>query len=137
MHQDAEAPASSPAVAAADINVDQLSRDLGSEGRWDELVLALIERASSAPDVAERIGCLKRASSIYETKLRDPEKAYVALQAALAEDYRNEEVVRDLERLGHVTGRPRRAIEDYEELVGQVGDLAQKVALLLRLADWH
>jgi tetratricopeptide (TPR) repeat protein len=137
MHQDAEAPASSPAVAAADINLDQLSRDLGSEGRWDELVLALIERASTAADVAERIGCLKRASSIYETKLRDPEKAYVTLQAALAEDYRNEEVVRDLERLGHVTGRPRRVIEDYEGLVGQVGDLAQKVALLLRLADWH
>ena len=48
MHQDAEVPASSPAVAAADINLDQLSRDLGSEGRWDELVIALVERAASA-----------------------------------------------------------------------------------------
>src|SRR6185436_12358817 len=99
MHQDAEVPASSPAVAAADINLDQLSRDLGRDGRWDELVSALIERASSASDLAERTSCLKRASSIYEAKLKDPEKAYITLQAALADDYRNEEVVREIERV--------------------------------------
>ena len=57
---------------------------------------ALIERAASASDVAERISCLKRASSIYETKLKDPEKAYITLQAALADDFRNEEVVREI-----------------------------------------
>ncbi len=137
MHQDAELTASSPAVAAADINLDQLSRDLGSEGRWDELVTALIERAASASDVPERIGCLKRASSIYETRLRDLEKAYITLQAALSEDYRNEEVARDLERLASATGRPRRMVEDFEAAGSSVTDLAQKVALLLRLAEWH
>ena len=106
MHQDAEVPASSSAVAAADLGLDQLSRDLGSEGRWDELVVTLIERAS-ASDVAERIGCLRRASSIYETKLRDLEKAYITLQAALSEDYRNEDTFRELER---VAGADRRAL---------------------------
>jgi tetratricopeptide (TPR) repeat protein len=137
MHQDADVPASSPAVAAADINLDQLSRDLGSEGRWDELVTALVERAASAPDAAERIACLKRASSIYETKLKDPEKAYITLQAAFTEDYRNDEVARDMERLALATGRPRRLIEDFEGPTPAVADLGQRVALLLRLADWH
>jgi tetratricopeptide (TPR) repeat protein len=136
MHQDADVPASSPAVAAADINLDQLSRDLGSEGRWDELVAALIERASSASDVAERIACLKRASSIYETKLKDAEKAYITLQAALTEDYRNDEVAREIERLASATGRPRRMIEDFETLSEGAADLGQKVAAQLRLADW-
>src|SRR5688500_7402591 len=117
MHQDAEVPASSPAVAAADISLDQLSRDLGREGRWDELVSALIERATSQSDIAERISCLKRASSIYETKLKDPDKAYVTLQAALADDYRNEDVVRELERVASAMGAGRRLIEDYEPLV--------------------
>jgi tetratricopeptide (TPR) repeat protein len=137
MHQDAEVPASSPAVAAADISLDQLSRDLGREGRWDELVSALIERATSQSDIAERISCLKRASSIYETKLKDPDKAYVTLQAALADDYRNEDVVRELERVASAMGAGRRLIEDYEPLVNGIADTNQRVTLLLLLAGWH
>ena len=137
MHQDAEVPASSPAVAAADINLDQLSRDLGRDGRWDELVSALIERASSASDLAERTSCLKRASSIYEAKLKDPEKAYITLQAALADDYRNEDLVRELERVAGAMGAGRRLIDDYEALVNGVADGNQRVALLMLLASWY
>ena len=137
MHQDAEVTASSPAVAAAEINLEELSRNLGREGRWDELVTTLIERSTSGSDLAERISCLKRASSIYETKLRDIDKAFITLQAALAEDYKNADVVRELERVAALTGRPRILIEDYQAMVDTVADSGQQVALLLLLASWH
>jgi tetratricopeptide (TPR) repeat protein len=137
MPQDAEMTASSTAVAAADTNLEELSRDLGREGRWDELVTALVERSAAVSDVAERISCLKRASSIYETKLQDIEKAYITLQAALAEDHRNQEVVREIERVAALTGRPRRLIEDHQDAVDSVADVGQRVALLLLLSGWH
>ena len=103
----------------------------------DERIGSLIERAASSPDVHERIRCFLEAARIYQVELREPDKALITLQAALAEDYADPASSEALGQLADKMGRKGALIEEYAHAVPEVADPAQRVALLLMLVRWH
>ena len=157
MYGDAEAPPVDPLASMPDPSVDDVTSELGvkgtspspdseplgqleqleKEGRWEELIASLIEGAATAGSVGERLRCYLRAAAVYENQLQDGEKAYITLQAAFGEDYSNEEVARELERVAATQGRSKELIGDFEGMLPEVVDVDQKVALYLALARWH
>jgi tetratricopeptide (TPR) repeat protein len=108
-----------------------------SDSEVEATIGTLIERAASSPDVSERIRCFLAAARLYETDAREPEKALITLQAALAEDYGNAEAADEMGRLADRQGRKRDLIGEYEASLGEVVDPTQRVALLLLLSRWH
>jgi tetratricopeptide (TPR) repeat protein len=132
-----EATAQGQSMLAAAETGSAEERLLESEGRWEELIGTLIEGAATTDSPAERLRCYTRAASVYEAQLGDPEKAYITLQAAFGEDYGNEELGRELERLALALGRPGELISEYETALSEAPDNDQKVALLIQLARWQ
>ena len=164
MYGDAEAPPVEPPASMPDPSIDDVTSELGQpgtpgnaavdqpgrqpeplgeleqlekEGRWEELIASLIEGAASAGSVSERLRCYLRAAAVYENQLQDAEKAYITLQAAFGEDYGNEDVARELERVAAAQGKSQELISDFEALLPEVVDVDQKVALYLAMARWH
>jgi tetratricopeptide (TPR) repeat protein len=111
----------------ADVDIDDRDERIGS----------LIERAASSPDVHERIRCFLEAAEIYENDLKESDKALITLQAALAEDYTAADSVAALSKLADKLARKNELIEEYSHAAAEISDPAQRVALLLTLAQWH
>ena len=56
-------------------------------------------------------------AEIYEQQLDDRESAFVTLQAAFREDYSNDHVAKELERLATITDKWNELISDYTQVV--------------------
>jgi tetratricopeptide (TPR) repeat protein len=110
---------------------------LEREQRWQELVARLIERAEAAADPGDRVRSLVRAALVFETRLDDPERALVTLQAAFAEDFTDEEVAAKLGRLATGLDRWRAVLADCEALLPTLPGDRKRVQLLLALARFH
>jgi golgin subfamily B member 1 len=134
-----DAEASEPRASAPmpDSTSDELGRDLEREEKWDELIAALIEGAARTTSTFERIALYRRAAGIYETRLHDSEKAYITMQAALGDDYRNDDVADEVDRLARALGQIDALIPEYEALLPEVADVDQKIALCFQLARWQ
>ena len=137
MFGDAEASVTAASVPMPDSISGELGQDLEREEKWDELIATLIESAADTTNSFERAGHYRRAAAIYEQKLHDLDKAYITMQAAFGEDYGNEEVAAEIERLAKALGQGEQFIKDYESELPEVAGLDQKTALLLQLARWQ
>src|SRR4051794_32497127 len=137
MQFDAGAPAPGRPAPTVDASLDAAEAELARDGRWEELVEALIERAASAEEPWERVRCFVRAASIYEGELGDLDKSAIMLQAAFNEDYTSDEVARELERVVASLGRGRDLIAEYEAALPAVPDIRQRTALSVQLARFY
>ena len=88
-------------------------------------------------DAAARIALLVQVAEIYEQQLGDRENAFVALQAAFREDYSNDHVAKELERLATTTGRWNELISDYTQVVQGISDPKQAADLWVKIARWY
>jgi tetratricopeptide (TPR) repeat protein len=144
------APGSDSSANSFDVGSSEIVGSMSSSGELgdstpapspasvvDEVIGSLIERAASSPDLRERVRCFLEAARLYETEAREPEKALITLQAALAEDYGNAEAAAQLGRVADAQGRKRDLLAEYDTTLGEVVDPDQRVALLLLLAGWH
>jgi tetratricopeptide (TPR) repeat protein len=114
--------------------LEQLHRDAS---RWEELVELYLGRLEHVEDPAARRGLFMRTAEVYEKDLSDSERAFDAILVAWTEDYANEEVTRELERLAGITQR-------WNELLSQANDALQqeqnpdtRLVLCLRCARWY
>jgi tetratricopeptide (TPR) repeat protein len=132
--QDAESfvPKSSSPPRTSEAMEETLER----EERWEELAARLVERAEAAAG-GERIANLRRAAQLFETRLAEPDKALLVLQAAFREDLESEEVARELARLTTQLDRWPASIEEWEALFFELPAREQQLSLLIAVARFH
>ena len=63
-----------------------------------------------------------QVAETYEQQLDDRESAFVTLQAAFREDYSNDHVAKELERLATAAGKWNELISDYTQVVQGISD---------------
>jgi tetratricopeptide (TPR) repeat protein len=115
----------------------ELERDCVREERWEDLAVLLVERAGSTRDPTASARHLVRAAQVFETKLSDADRAFVALLAALKELPSNDEVARELARLATVHDRWQELLARCEILLGEINSQSQRADLLVTMACWY
>lgn len=119
---------------AASLELEQLYRHRMS---WDRLVNLLLTRTDFAADVAARIALLVQVAEVYEQKLSDRDSAFVTLQAAFREDYSNDHVAKELERLATAADKWNELIGEYTQVVQGIADPKQAADLWVKIARWY
>jgi tetratricopeptide (TPR) repeat protein len=119
---------------AASQELEQLYRQRKS---WVKLIDLLLARTEFVSETAPRINLLVQVAETYEQQLDDRESAFVTLQAAFREDYSNDHVAKQLERLATTTGRWNELISDYTQVVQTIPDPKQASDLWVKIARWY
>ena len=119
---------------AASTELEQLYRQRKS---WVKLIDLLLARTEFVAEVAPRINLLVQVAETYEQQLDDRESAFVTLQAAFREDYSNDHVAKQLERLATSTGRWNELISDYTHVVQGISDPRSAADLWVKIARWY
>ncbi len=119
---------------AASQELEQLYRQRKS---WVKLIDLLLARTEFVGETAARIALLVQVAETYEQQLDDRESAFVTLQAAFREDYSNDHVAKQLERLATSTGRWNELISDYTQVVQGISDPKQSADLWVKIARWY
>jgi len=104
---------------------------------WDRLIELLLARVDRVDSASGRIEILQSVARIYEQELKEPDHAYVALQAAFKEDYQNEDSARDLERLAGATGRWNDLLAEYTQIAQTIQEPQAACALWVKIGRWY
>ncbi len=123
-----------PGNATASAEVEQLYRQRKS---WMRLIELLLARTEFVAEPKERISLLCQVAETYETQLDDRESAFVTLQAAFREDYSNDTVAKELERLATVAGKWNELLSDYTQVVQGIPDAKQAADLWVKIGRWY
>lgn len=108
--------------------------------RWEGLLQLYIGRAevlASQGEVEEQVDKLRRAASIAEERMTQPEMAFIVLQSALAANWRDESIASEFERLAEVTGNWRELIGLYDRIIAEVKDPTESLNLHNAVARWY
>src|SRR4051812_37862953 len=108
----------------------------GGQSDWESAIAQLILDAERAPDPATRIDRLQRAAEIYETEMREPEKAFDVWQAAFVQDFTNERSAKALERLAGQRGDGAQLPAHLRTLLPEATETRQRAALLAWVGRW-
>ncbi|HVV52461.1 MAG TPA: tetratricopeptide repeat protein, partial [Polyangia bacterium] len=123
-----------PGHQTASLELEQLYRQRKS---WVKLVDLLLARTEFAADAAARIALLIQVAEIYEQQLNDRDSAFVTLQAAFREDYSNDQVALELQRLATAADKWNELIGDYTQVVQGIADPKQAADLWVKIARWY
>jgi len=123
-----------PGHQLASVELEQLYRQRKS---WVKLVDLLLARTEFSPDAATRITLLVSVSETYEQQLGDRDSAFVTLQAAFREDYSNDHVAKELERLATAADKWNELIGEYTQVVQGISDPKQAADLWVKIARWY
>ena len=123
-----------PGNMVASNEVEQIYRQRKS---WMKLIELLLSRTEFVADPKERIQLLCQIAEIYENELGDRDSAFVTLQAAFREDYSNDHVARELERLATTAGKWNELLSDYTQVVQGIPDQKQAADLWVKIARWY
>lgn len=105
--------------------------------RWQELLSAYVERADIVDDAALRLSLLERGAKIAEEKLQQPQMAFVVLQSAIAENWKNADFMAELQRLAEATGSWGELVGQFEGMIAQATSPADVLALHNIVARWY
>ncbi len=108
---------------------------LEAEGRWEELVMLLVDRLDTVTDPIGRADTLERAAGVSEEKLRNPENAFVVCLQAFGEVADDDRFGQRLARLAERAGAWDDLLAAYEEAADEAG--TGSVLLRRRLAEWY
>jgi tetratricopeptide (TPR) repeat protein len=123
-----------PGHQLASVELEQLYRQRKS---WVKLVDLLLARTEFSPDAATRLQLLTQVSETYEQQLGDRDSAFVTLQAAFREDYSNDHVAKELERLATAADKWNELIGEYTQVVQGISDPKQAADLWVKIARWY
>jgi tetratricopeptide (TPR) repeat protein len=123
-----------PGNQTASIELEQLYRQRKS---WVKLVDLLLARTEFVPDPPSRIQLLTQVAEIYEQQLGDRDSAFVTLQAAFREDYSNDHVAKELERLATAADKWNELIGEYTQVVQGIGEPKVAADLWVKIARWY
>jgi tetratricopeptide (TPR) repeat protein len=111
-------------------------RAQGGQSDWEAAIAQLIMDAEHAPDTPTRIDRLQRAAEIYETEMREPEKAFDVWQAAFVQDFTSERSAKALERLAGQRGDGAQLAAHLRTLLPEATEPRQRAALLAWVGRW-
>ncbi|MCS6914793.1 MAG: tetratricopeptide repeat protein [Myxococcales bacterium] len=118
----------------ASIQLEQIYR---SRGNWSQLTDLLLARVEFTTNPQQRIEILQSVAEIFEQNIGDREGAFVVLQAAFKEDYSNDQVCRELERLASITGKWGDLLTDYTTIVREIPDKKAAADLWVKIGRWY
>jgi tetratricopeptide (TPR) repeat protein len=104
---------------------------------WPRLVELLLARIDYVDGPAERIHLLCEIATVYEEQMDDRDSAFVTLQAAFREDYSNDHVAEELERLATVTSKWNDLLTEYTQVAQGMDDPKQAADLWVKIARWY
>jgi len=104
---------------------------------WPRLVELLLARIDYVDGPAERINLLRAIATIYEEQMGDRDSAFVTLQAAFREDYSNDHVAKELERLANETKKWNELLTEYTQVARGMPDPKQAADLWVKIARWY
>ncbi len=122
-----------------DATFDTLEELYTNYERWQDLPNAYMERADvvAGRDQNMRLDLLFKASNIAEEKLDNAETAFLILQTAIPEHWRNEKLHAELERLAEKTGKWNDLVLIYEGMIEACQVPADALALHNTVARWY
>jgi tetratricopeptide (TPR) repeat protein len=123
-----------PGNQTASIELEGLYRHRKS---WVKLVDLLLARTEFAADAPMRIHLLTQVAEIYEQQLGDRDSAFVTLQAAFREDYSNDHVAKELERLATAADKWNELIGEYTQVVQGIAEPKTAADLWVKIARWY
>jgi tetratricopeptide (TPR) repeat protein len=123
-----------PSNFVASTELETLYRQRKVWPRLVELLLARIEYVDGPP---ERINLLRAIAAIYEEQMDDRDSAFVTLQAAFREDYSNDPVAKELERLATETKKWNDLLTEYTTVARGMPDPKQASDLWVKIARWY
>jgi tetratricopeptide (TPR) repeat protein len=123
-----------PSNLQASIQLEELYRQ---RKVWPRLVELLLGRIEYVDGPAERIKLLIAIAAIYEEQLDDRDSAFVTLQAAFREDYSNDHVAKELDRLATATGKWNELLTEYTQVAQGMSDDKQAADLWVKIARWY
>jgi tetratricopeptide (TPR) repeat protein len=116
---------------------DELEKLHRAAGRWESLVEVYLARLEHVEEPQVRGELWRRMARIFEEKLEDSEQAFVALDQAFKEDFRDDSTADYLARMAQATGRWKDLIADTQKLLEEQSDVRDRIKLCLRLGKWY
>jgi tetratricopeptide (TPR) repeat protein len=123
-----------PSNFVASTSLEDLYRQRRAWPRLIELLLARIDYVDGPP---ERIKLLCDIATIYEEQLGERDSAFVTLQAAFREDYSNDHVAKELERLATATSKWSELLTEYTQVAQGMTEVKQASDLWVKIARWY
>lgn len=105
-----------------------------SREKWPEWIGMLEVQLAYEGDRWRRLESLTRIAGAYESKLNAPAAAFTAYARAFAEDYGNEELQTQLDRLAETLGHWQALVEAYLAGIEGYDDLDGATRILLKVA---
>ncbi len=115
----------------------ELEQLLRQRNDWMKLIELLLSRTEFVSETADRINVFCQIAEVYEQQLGDRESAFVTLQAAFREDYSNDQVAKELERLATLAGKWNELLSDYTQVVQTIPDTRQAADLWVKIGRWY
>ncbi len=103
---------------------------------WQDLLGLYVTRAEVV-EGEDRLNILRQAAEIAEQRLEQPEMAFVVLQTALAEHWRDRALASELERLADKTRNWSELVELYEGIIQSLNDPKEALVLHNVVARWY
>jgi tetratricopeptide (TPR) repeat protein len=118
----------------ASIQLEQVYR--GQES-WEKLIELLLARVEFTPEAETRINIFQSVAEIYEKEVGDQEGAFVVLQAAFRENYANQAVSMELERLATASNKWNDLLGEYTQMVQTIEDPRIAADLWVKIGRWY
>src|SRR6185369_15219088 len=118
----------------ASIQLEQVYR---AQGQWEKLIELLLARVEFTGESGDRVQILQKVDEIYENEVNDQEGAFVVLQAAFRENYADQAVSGELERLATAANKWNDLLSEYTQVVQQIPDPATAADLWVKIGRWY
>lgn len=115
----------------------QLEQVYRAQGAWEKLIELLLARVEFTSESQDRIQILQAVAEIYEKEVGDQEGAFVVLQAAFRENYADQAVSGELERLATATNKWNDLLGEYTQIVQQIPEPKTAADLWVKIGRWY
>ncbi len=106
--------------------------------KWQELFNAYLERADNVSNQKKRLALLLKAANIAETKMDQADTAFAVLvQYAVPENWKDEGLSAEIERLAGLTGNWEMIVGQYEEMIENSDSPSDILMLHNIVARWY
>jgi len=118
----------------ASVQLEQVYR---AQQNWERFIELLLARAEFTPDSVARIAIYQAVAEVYEKQIGDQEGAFVVLQAAFRENYAEQAVSGELERLATATNKWSELLGEYTQVVQTIPDPRTAADLWVKIGRWY
>ena len=123
-----------PSNFVASTSLEELYRQ---RNVWPRLIELLLARTEYVDGPADRIKLFIDIATVYEAQLGDRDSAFVTLQAAFREDYSNDHVAEELERLATAANKWSELLTEYTQMAEGMTDAKQASDLWVKISRWY